>query len=591
MYIDGVLDNSGTRAYDIRNADRDLTIGAEEHPFYPQLLYHFNGIIDDIRIYNRALSGSEIYSLYSEQNFLDNTAAAAARPAQIIPLACPAAPSGVDSLVLVTHGVEPFYDFGGKYLFGDISWITTMANSIRAKAPSNWEVRTLDWTTVSQAMEPDVVSLAGTVGGHLYGDKLAQQRKWKHIHLIAHSAGASVIEAIAAELKAMPDRPIIHETFLDPYLGSLHQLQYYFGYNSDWSENYIAANNLSLWTYAKLPHAHNVDVSWLDTANITYVTDYMSPSGMAETTPATIYEQQIPVGVQAYVWSSHSWPHEFYQASIPNGLPNAEGYGFPLSEENGWNDFASYPTNNDPVVVHGQLAKYQKLTPTQTGVQIPFSLLPNTTSSSGINFSGNNGATLFTTLSPASLNPNGLTIRPKDASPPTNVPAWLSVCLTITNPVNFVQFDAVFTDTNSAQGLLTVYWDTNQIGMVDERVASTNLETYRFALPSMVTNGVYVLGFRLDTFGNMLSSVTITNVATGFVGVNQPVTLGVAFFTNCTPILQLTGASNYNYLVESSTNLLDWTPTALLVNQNGTVFFADRTATNSPSKFYRALMP
>jgi formylglycine-generating enzyme required for sulfatase activity len=61
--------------------------------------------------------------------------------------------------------------------------------------------------------------------------------------------------------------------------------------------------------------------------------------------------------------------------------------------------------------------------------------------------------------------------------------------------------------------------------------------------------------------------------------------------TNGVPLLQLTAASNYNYLVQSSTNLIDWTPTALLVNSNGTVFFTDPTATNSRAKYYRALVP
>jgi hypothetical protein len=542
----------------------------------------FHGLIDDVRIYNRALSASEIQQLYSGENSLGHTAASASQPTQIS-LNSPSPASSVDSLVLVTHGVEPFG-------FGDISWITNMANAIRAKAPSNWEVRTLDWTAVSKATEPDIVSLAGTVGGHLYGSQLGQQQSWKHIHLIAHSAGSSVIEAIASELKALPNPPVIHETFLDPYLGSLHQLQPYFGSHSDWSDNYFAANGLSLWTNAKLFHARNVDVSWLDSAHITYVTNYWSPSGMAGTTPSTIYEQQIPVGVQAYVSSSHGWPYGFYQATITGGLANTSGYGFPLSEENGWNSFASYPENNDPVVLNGQLANYQRLTPAQTGVQIPFSLLPNATSSSGVNFTGNSGATLFNTFSFSSFVANGNGVRPMGGSTAI-APAWLSLEMTITNSANFVQFDAAFTDSNSAQGLLTVYWDTNQIGMVDERAASTNWQTYSFPLSATVTNDVHILGFRLDSFNNTLSSIAVTNVTTGFTGVIQPVTFGMALFTNSTPILQLTGASNYNYLVESSTNLVDWRPTALLVNSNGTVFFADKAATNSPAKFYRAMMP
>lgn len=183
-------------------------------------------------------------------------------------------------------------------------------------------------------------------------------------------------------------------------------------------------------------------------------------------------------------------------------------------------------------------------------------------------------------------------IRPNDSiDSRTNIPAWLAVSLTITNAVNFIQFDAGFTDGNLAEGLLTAFLNTNQIGMVDERVASTNLQTYRFSLPGTLTNSECVLGFRLDAFNNTSSSVTVTNVMTGFVGVDQPITLGASLNTNGTPTLKLTGAPGYNYLIQSSTNMSDWEPAALLVNTNGTVNFADPAATNASQRFYRAILP
>src|SRR5208282_3651628 len=180
-------------------------------------------------------------------------------------------------------------------------------------------------------------------------------------------------------------------------------------------------------------------------------------------------------------------------------------------------------------------------------------------------------------------------VQPLGGPVSTNVPAWLAVGVTVTNAVNFVRFDAAFTDTNSAQGLLTVYWNTNQIGMVDERVAATNLQTYRFELPGTVSSGLYTLSFRLDSFANS-SSIAITNVATGFVGMTQPITLGISL-TNGVPLLQLTAATNFNYLIQSSANLVNWTPTALLLNMNGTVQFTDSAMTNSSARFYRAVMP
>ena len=170
-----------------------------------------------------------------------------------------------------------------------------------------------------------------------------------------------------------------------------------------------------------------------------------------------------------------------------------------------------------------------------------------------------------------------------------NTPAWLAAGVSVTNTVNFVQFDAAFTDANTAQGLLTVYWNTNQIGMIDERVASTNLQTYRFGLPGTVSGGLYCLSFRLDSFASS-SSVAVANVATGFVGATQPITLGISL-TNGMPLLQLTAATNFTYLIQSSTNLVDWTPTALLLNTNGNAQFIDSTVTNSATRFYRVALP
>ena len=61
--------------------------------------------------------------------------------------------------------------------------------------------------------------------------------------------------------------------------------------------------------------------------------------------------------------------------------------------------------------------------------------------------------------------------------------------------------------------------------------------------------------------------------------------------SNNVPVLKLTGTSNFTYLVEASTNLLNWMPAALLPNTNGTVLFADPAATNSTTLFYRARLP
>ena len=181
-------------------------------------------------------------------------------------------------------------------------------------------------------------------------------------------------------------------------------------------------------------------------------------------------------------------------------------------------------------------------------------------------------------------------VQPLEAgSVASNAPAWFAVGVAVTNPVNFVQFNAAFTDTNGAEGLLTVYWNTNQIGVIDER-ATLDQQMYQFALPGTVPEGLYTLSFRLDSFTSAISSITVTEVAPGFIGVTTAPLLSISQ-SNGIPTVGLSGDTNYTYLLESSTNLVDWVPTALMVNTNDQVFYPDLSGTNSGARFFRAVVP
>ena len=61
IYLNGVLDKSCTMSHAFTSSVQSLFIG--RHP-YPGFEYFYEGIIDDVRIYNAALSDSEIYALY-----------------------------------------------------------------------------------------------------------------------------------------------------------------------------------------------------------------------------------------------------------------------------------------------------------------------------------------------------------------------------------------------------------------------------------------------------------------------------------------------------------------------------------------------
>jgi hypothetical protein len=289
-------------------------------------------------------------------------------------------------------------------------------------------------------------------------------------------------------------------------------------------------------------------------------------------------------------FSTHEYPHEFYLATVTNTSSSwcGYGYGFALSQEVplGWTQWGNLLPGNSPLMLCGSANALQNPNPGLAATLVALADANHAISSAGASLLSNTGF-LLSSLAQAVL-PNG--VRPMALTPATNSPAWLAVGLTVTNSVNFIQFEAGFTDTNAAQGLVTVYWDTNQIGMVDERVASTNVQTYQFMLPAAVDSGSFVLSFRLDSFNNTSSSVAVTNVATGFIGTTNTITLG-ASLANGLPLLQLSAPTNYNYLVQSSTNLVDWTPTALLVNSNGIMNFMDSAVTNSGARFYRAVIP
>jgi pimeloyl-ACP methyl ester carboxylesterase len=67
IYIDGALNNSGIQTYDIEITTNDWFMGVQITGLHNTQRFEnfFNGCIDDIRIYNRVLCGSEVQSLYT----------------------------------------------------------------------------------------------------------------------------------------------------------------------------------------------------------------------------------------------------------------------------------------------------------------------------------------------------------------------------------------------------------------------------------------------------------------------------------------------------------------------------------------------
>jgi hypothetical protein len=172
-------------------------------------------------------------------------------------------------------------------------------------------------------------------------------------------------------------------------------------------------------------------------------------------------------------------------------------------------------------------------------------------------------------------------------------PAWLARFINVTNPVNCVAFNAQFTTVPQGAGELSVYWDTNAIGFVDETLVGSATNHYVFSFPP-ASSGVHMFGLRLDdTLANVVTTISITNVVMAYVGVSQPFTLSFTTNTfNGSHVLQMAGEPGFNYKVQATTNLLSpWTDIAVLVNSNGVVPFIDPDSTNYPIRFYRAVAP
>jgi hypothetical protein len=460
-----------------------------------------------------------------------------------------------------------------------------MADAIRGdlqrRGLRNWQVVPIKWTEWAWGI-PETALAGAEINGALHGAQFAQQQ-WQHIHLIGHSAGSRFIEAFAKEIKRVwGTSTTIHSTFLDPYLSVVWPWgRASYGENSDWSDCYFAHDWTGVFTEGMLTHAHAVDAAWLDPQKQT-IPRYCPSITAGSTSPYA----SVLCGEEVKL--SHGWPVNFYLATILGTAPaGTAGYGFPLSREAGGTANAvSHPVGNVPVVLGGPSPLPQGTLPQRSDAPFQFDLMSYAASDTGVTLFDRSGAGLFSAPFPPSPN------REKDPPPgpdPTGVPAWLAIGVTVTNPVNWVAFDAAFASTNTAEGLLTVYWNTNRLGTLDERVTDAGLHGYRFALPDTVSSGLNVVGFRLDSFNGTRSTATVTNVALGYAGLTQPITLAMLPPASNAPTwLSLTAPAGFNYTVETSTNLQSWTPSALLVNTNGTVLFADPAATNGNQRFYRA---
>lgn len=482
---------------------------------------------------------------------------------------CVANGSGKSNLVVVTHGWinRAFSPTSPE----DPTWVDGISNVVNSYFTSHslnsWQVYGHKWINGAWKVFPTHALSNAKQEGKILGDCLGSQG-WSHIHLIAHSAGAGLIQAASERIKTLSPSTTVHTTFLDPYVGKHFEEVARYGSGAEWSDQYFSRDASTRFgsvltgpfTESPLNHSYNLDVTTLDPDKLGSITKFRSSTtGLMEPCYKTV--------------AAHSWPYQFYSNTIAGNVPtNYQGFGFPLSKEGGgWSSgVPNYTPGNMTAQVLGTpdpncTTEVQVTPPAYADTLVDPTQWPTIESTTGTIQKWFNSVKQF-----------------------SGSPAWLATVVTSTNPVNTLTFNARFSSTNGAQGLLSVYWDDQIIGSVDERVVSSNQFTLRF--PDAIANSSHILGFRLDPYTNIQSIVTVTNIALNQVGVSQPFTLAMtSSVTNGARVQELTGEKGFDYRVQASSNLVDWADIAILANTNGTVRYFDQSSTNYSKRFYRAV--
>jgi len=416
-------------------------------------------------------------------------------------------------LVYITHGWIPLLYTSAQEVEARMNSLEAYRAMIDDELGPDWQVRTYVWAPDAHTVTP-VTALTNAIShGQALGATLATQ-VWEHVHFIGHSAGSGLIAAAAVQLNTT--NTTVHTTFLDAYggvatLGGVGLITDAYGLHSDWSDHYFSRErhgpcagilvNTGFFSQLHLPNCHNVDVSWLDS-------EYT-----------------------ALCLSDHAWPYCFYGYTVdavstpdtdncpPGGMNGSPaGYGFPLSFEEftgpgGFAEWkaarlANHPNNPNNVVELGGAGGGGGGATWVVAVDPPMDLALTP------RFPSNPDAVQATATTLT------MTTHPPGATQPA--PAWINFQITTTTPINFVAFELTHTGDANAAGLLTMYVDGTKCGVIDEVYALAGLQQYRMPTPDTLAPGDHFLSFRLDHFNQLVSSVTIQNVASGLGGFVTP---------------------------------------------------------------------
>lgn len=356
----------------------------------------------------------------------------------------------------------------------------------------------------------------------------------------------------------------IHETFLDAYTPSgavgVHSnaTEYLLGENADYAEHYWsddAKTGIRGNTDSCLPQAYNVEIT-------------------------DAYEADLGS-------KGHDWPFHWYSATTTNpAAPYAHGHGFSLSWEAG----------GDPLVKNGSCTAIPESTPDEVTLYVSTPPVAESIDFSGVMSAPSDSESFIITptyfildmTSSASLPP----LSPlKSLSSATGTAAWIEFFVPVTQACNAVYFDFAFQHTAGSENVVSVHWNDEMIGSIDERYFEPAAQSVSLMLPDTYLLGTHSMGFRIDTFAAPASGVMVSNLTFGFISsITPPVITNIVLSEgeDSSVRISMSSIKGLYYSCSCSSNLIDWLSCGShLQSSEDTIVIETTNATGVRSGFYR----
>ncbi len=423
-----------------------------------------------------------------------------------------------DGLVLVTHGWwNPLsHVILQQQRHSFLHPFESIARGIRSRLESQhpgekWQVIVYDWSDRAATFTPWWArARAGSIGDRLGQQIRDRDKKYEHVHLIAHSAGSNLINSIARSI--WYDRIVnqnfstsIHTTFLDPFTDA-YFLRY--GFYSDWSDCYYTETVSNEWEVL-YPRLHDLLLasagipvfnSWNVKVDFPYSEQWCMPdSDIYHSYPPEFYLDHLETCPEDWPLAGYTLGWELARENVGLGgewfVPNDAEYQYnslsPLVLP-GTPSEAIQPRGDSPSTQAFGLRRYSELDPSNLMSQI---------SGSGEVIIGSTGFSLISDEVPDEV-------------------VWLTLNITATDQFDSLQMRVSY-DEAVDEILLRVYRDGDEVlsslhsGMeASEKILNVYIPNH-FEPGAPLQPGEYQLTFRVDNFSGMASTIQIESISLG----------------------------------------------------------------------------